>query len=311
MSGCRPGSAHRGAKSARPRPGAKSSRWLPSVLAGLLVACPLLARAELYRWTDGEGRVHVTDDLSRVPPEHRALATVPRASDATWNRIEPPASAEPPAPGGPERAARRASRHVIPVQRAGLELSVVATLNDRSRAWFKVDTGATINTIPRRVVKELGIAIDDSTPVTVLAGISGTPVMVPIVTVGSVSLRGAVVHDVEMAVLDTLDYGLLGMPYFNHFLVSMDPSRGALTLDEIDLDAVEGVYGGYGEGYWRARFHMLRDMLTRVSSARQRVPSTHATLLERVDRAEQYWRGQLADLETRASRAGVPRAWRE
>ena len=34
-------------------------------------------RSTLYRWTDREGVVHLTDNISSVPPEHRAKAQLP------------------------------------------------------------------------------------------------------------------------------------------------------------------------------------------------------------------------------------------
>jgi len=286
-------------------------RTLPlPILLCLALLAPGGAGAQLYRWTDAEGRLHVTDDLSRVPPEQRALAEQPRASRSTWNRVSTPlpeTAGDTGAPGGP----RGARRHIIPVQRAGLELSVVATLNGRTPARFLVDTGATLNTVPLGVVEQLGIQVDEHTPVTVLAGVSGEPILVPVVTLREVSLGGATVADVEMAVLDTLDFGLLGMPFFNHFRVTTDPASGVLRLEEIDLAAVEGVYGGYPESYWRARFAMLHEIQARIAAFRAGVPSTHGGLLERVERAERYWREQAEQLEHRASLAGVPRAWRD
>ena len=40
----------------------------------LLLILPTWSSAEIYRWTDAEGRVHFTQDLSQVPPAHRARA---------------------------------------------------------------------------------------------------------------------------------------------------------------------------------------------------------------------------------------------
>jgi predicted aspartyl protease len=280
---------------------------LPLLVALLL---PLAAGAQLYQWTDDEGKLHVTDDLSRVPPQHRALAGQPRATEMNWNQLPPASLPEAGREASPARG-DAPRRWFIPIQRAGLEVGVVATLNERTRARFAVDTGASVNTIPRRVVEELGIPIDERTPVTTIAGISGKPTVVPVVTLDRVSLRGASVEGVEMAVLDTLPYGLLGMPYFNHFKVSMDPSRGILALEEIDLEAVDGIYGGYGERYWRNRFAELREALQRIETYRKTTPSTHTGSLERLDELERYWRGQNEELESRASRAGVPRSWRD
>jgi hypothetical protein len=276
----------------------------------LALLFPVAASAQLYRWTDAAGELHVTDDLSRVPPEHRPLAEQPRATDSNWNQLAPlPDSPEP--AEAPPRSAESRNRHIIPVERAGLEIAVFATLNGRTRARFKVDTGASMNTIPRGVVEELGISIDASTPVTAVAGISGKPMLVPVVILDRVSLRGASVQNVEMAVLDTLDQGLLGMPYFNHFKVAVDPSRGTLTLEEVDLNTVEGVYGGYGESYWRSRFAMVRQALDQIEVYREQTPSTHTGILESLDELERHWRSEYEELESRASRAGVPRAWRD
>ena len=54
--------------------------WLG--ILGLGVAS---ANAEIYRWTDADGRVHFTQDLSQVPPDQRAgakeKADAPRGLD--------------------------------------------------------------------------------------------------------------------------------------------------------------------------------------------------------------------------------------
>ena len=46
--------------------------WRPACV--LLALCVLAApvSAQIYTWTDARGRVHMTDDLSAVPPEQRA-----------------------------------------------------------------------------------------------------------------------------------------------------------------------------------------------------------------------------------------------
>ena len=84
-----------------------------------------------------------------------------------------------------------------------------------------------------------------------------------------------------------------------------------LILEEIDLDAVEGVYGGHGESYWRRQFGSLSRQLERLRETRKRVPGTHVTVLDRLDVQEQGLITQQDDLHKRASQAGVPRAWRE
>jgi len=303
-------------------------RGLASVGLGLVIALAVpRAGADLYRWVDASGRLHVTDDLAQVPPAIRAEV------EAATERARPPA-AQPPAAPAPEAAPAPATppppvarapaaaqpkrpsvatarRHVIDVERGGLEISVEAVIDGRVRAPFKVDTGATINTVPRQVVEELGIALDESTPLIAVAGISGQVQLVPIVVLGEVRLGDAAVEEVEAAVLDTLEYGLLGMPYFNHFRVEMDPSKGRLALEELPEGAIEGLHGGYPEEYWRGRFRMIREQLAQIGAARERLPEHFGEFHGRIDAAERYWRDQELDLDERASRAGVPRTWRE
>ncbi len=306
-------------------------RELVGLGLGLVVALAAAppAGAELYRWVDATGRLHVTDDLAQVPPEIRAqveaaAAPDPEAPPAAPASVDPPALPEaPPAKPstrlpaaaatrpGPRAVAPAARRHGIAVERGGLEISVEAVIDGRVRAPFKVDTGATINTVPRRVVEELGIPIDETTPLIAIAGISGQPQLVPIVVLGEVRLGDAAVQEVEAAVLDTLAYGLLGMPFFNHFRVEMDPSAGRLTLEELPAGSIEGLHGGYPEEYWRGRFRMIREQLAQIGSARERLPDHFGEFHERIDSAERYWHDQELDLEERASRASVPREWRE
>ena len=56
-------------------------RIAPLVL--LCVCFGWAAGAEIYRWTDANGTVHMTQDLHRVPPEHRDAAHSQTARCAT------------------------------------------------------------------------------------------------------------------------------------------------------------------------------------------------------------------------------------
>jgi len=49
-----------------------SGRCLAALVCLLLLAVP--AAGEFYRWRDASGREHFAQDLSRVPPQHRAAA---------------------------------------------------------------------------------------------------------------------------------------------------------------------------------------------------------------------------------------------
>lgn len=281
------------------------------LLASCLCAAP--AGAEIYTWTDVQGRVHMTDDPGQVPLEQRAQsqreATEPRGT-GRWNSLPASAAGIHQSPT-PRRDSGRPGRYVLRVDRAGSEMRVFASLNGGRGIPFIVDTGAMLNTIPREAVQELGIRIGEDSPVTAVTGIGGKTMLVPVVTIRTVDLGGAIVENVEMAVLDTMSSGLLGMPFFNNFKVQTDPSRGTLTIEELDLNAIEGIYGGHDEKTWRRKFGWVRYQRNRLKTYRHELPDEYITVHERLERSEIYWEQQLELLEMKASRAGVPRAWRE
>ena len=279
------------------------------------------ARAELYQWTDEHGQVHVTDDASQVPKGQSVTVEPQRtrrsgaqneAKRETAPEVHSKALALETAP--PETLPKPGRTHVLHFERAGQEIGLEVTIGDRVVCNFKADTGASLNTLPRWAADELGIEIDADTPTISLVGVSGKPMRVPVVTVPSVRVGTVYVENVEMAVLDTMNSGLLGMPFFNRFQAQIDPMKGELRLTEVDLSAVEGVYGGMGEDSWRQRFRQLHYRLAEIRKAREAVPPESETaaqsFLERLDSEEARVQSQLDELDERAHAAGVPAAWR-
>ena len=278
------------------------------------------ARAELYQWTDEHGQVHVTDDASQVP-RGQSVTVEPTKHHSRTSAKPEAATAQPPA-AVPSKAlaldtvprAQEQRTHLLHFERAGQEISLEVTIGDRVACNFKADTGASLNTLPRWAADELGVEIDEDTPTISLVGVSGKPMRVPVVTVPSVRVGTVYVENVEMAVLDTMQSGLLGMPFFNRFQVQIDPMKGELRLTEVDLALQEGVYGGMGEDAWRQRFRQLHYRLAEIRKARESVPPEGETaaqsFLERLDREETRVQHQLDELDERAHAAGVPAAWR-
>jgi hypothetical protein len=298
------------------------------LIACLLAAAPA-ARASEYVWTDEQGTVHITDDLSQVPRSQRPQAEqAARASEqekpaarfaspaapapAAAGSARIPATARSAAPRAAPEASGRGRRHVLQVERAGSEMRVIAELDGGVRVPFILDTGAAICTVPAWAVKEMGITIDESTPVAPVVGISGQPMYVPEIEVGSVAVGEAVVENVEMRVLDTMQEGLLGMPFFNHFRVSTDPLAGTITLEEIDASAAsEDVIGGLNERAWRGKFAQRRAALEAVRKKLAELPREYVTIRERLEKEEAQAEQQLEDLETKATRENVPQSWRD
>ena len=82
-------------------------------LAAALLAVAGPARAEIYRWTDAQGRIHFTERIEQVPPEHRNAAresaSASRAADRVHTYSGSPTD-RPAAPAPGRRPARRVSR---------------------------------------------------------------------------------------------------------------------------------------------------------------------------------------------------------
>jgi clan AA aspartic protease (TIGR02281 family) len=296
----------------------------------------MCARAEVYVWHDASGRVHMTDDLAQVPPAQRpaaarsaaeaaraaAVRTDTSGADAGVPALARPAKprARPAAPARSATSAATASRsakspaaprrHVLQVEVAGSVMRVQAEV-DGAMVPFVLDTGASICTIPRWALEPMGVELDADTAMIPVAGISGQAQLVPEIRVERVRIGEAEVGNLHMAVLDTMDEGLLGMPFFNHFKVSTDPAAGTLVLEEIDLDQVAGVAGGLNENAWRSRFRMRRAALEHIRAALEKLPSESLAPRRDLEAQETYWERQLELLDQEASEAEVPYSWRE
>ena len=101
------------------------------------------------------------------------------------------------------------------------------------------------------------------------------------------------------------------MPFFNNFRVELDPARGTLVLEEIDINSIEGIYGGLDQVAWRQKFRQVRDQLALVTASLVRMPVENVAQVADLEKREAYWDEQLNQLERKATRAGVPRGWRE
>lgn len=278
-------------------------RSLPAL--GLVVVLALLgparrAGAELYRWTDAEGRIHYTQDLQSVPAGKRAEARRSRqggeaGSLQRYSAPERPARAE---------RARPGAAHRVTFERRGNMMVVEVRLNDRLSAPFYVDTGASDVLIPAALADRLGIGVGPRTPRRVYRTANG-PVSKPVVTLDAVELGSARVEDVEAAVSGTMRVGLLGGAFFNHFEVGIDPAEQVLTLQRS-----EGMRGGRAEAEWRRTFERLRGGLERLGrrlEAGRRLPEPRRAALE--ERREEL-RAELERLRRAADRADVPHRWR-
>lgn len=284
-------------------------RWslIASVLAALLLSGP--AAGEIYRWTDEQGQVHFTQDLSQVPPGHRSRAREEAQRGATGGTLVRSEASAPPARLAEQgRGAREVTR--VRVQRAGTSMQVVALLNGRVRAPFIVDTGASDVVIPRWVADELGIVVTERTRTQLYQTANGV-VEEPVVRLDSVDLGGAVAEDVAASLSSSMPVGLLGLSFFNRFHYQVDPQQGVITLAPNDLAEAGLLRGGRSEAEWRVQFRQLLQRRSRVEVRSSRLTPAHSRLLEELAEERERIDGQLEELEIEADRARVPRSWRE
>jgi clan AA aspartic protease (TIGR02281 family) len=274
-------------------------RAIACIVASLLIA-PAVA-AEIYRWTDEDGTVHFTQDLSQVPARHRDTAAEP-APASVGSRIQTYDSASIRSRSEPSYGSNRVIR--IPFERRGSLMWVEATVNGDTRVPFLIDTGASGVSLPARVVRELGIPIHAGTTRVTVNTANGL-VEVPLVEIDSVQLGPARVENLRATVNPTMEVGLLGGSFFNNFRYSVDAAAGVITLAPNDA-----VRGGAAAEQWRERFQSLRSSIDRLESYLGSREITRDRRRRELEGNLVAMKNSLQDLEIEANRARVPQSWR-
>ncbi|HVP30646.1 MAG TPA: TIGR02281 family clan AA aspartic protease [Myxococcota bacterium] len=290
------------------------SRLVP-LLALCLAGEP--ARAELYRWTDAKGQMHVTMHLDEVPPDQRPSAAQ-SARDAAKEPSRVQSYAQPgPAAGAPaaralQRAPAAAPKPVyqVRVERAGTSMIVQVRLNDRVTAPFVIDTGASDVLIPKSVADELGIQPGPEARTMRYQTANGV-IDSPVVTLESVEVGGARVEGVPASIGSGMGVGLLGLSFFNHFTYRVDAAAGLVTLSPNGLEESGLIRGGRSAAEWRSQFQNLRMRIEQVEGQRASTPPAHMRELTRLADAKQDLERQLEQLESEADTAHVPMSWRD
>ncbi len=302
--------------------------WPLALLAAVIAVVSGLAGAEIYQWTDDNGRVHFAQNLSQVPARYRARADWRAKLDAAKSNdpvqrisIDPAA----PDPTASPRAATSASAvagsaltgqsgareiYKIQVSRAGTGMIVEVRLNNSVSAPFLIDTGASDVLVPKRVADQLGITLDATTRTKRYSTANGI-ITRPVVMLRSVDLGGALVENVPASVTPDLSFGLLGLSFFNHFTYNVDAANGILTLEPNHLAAAGAIRGGRSQAQWSSEYLSLKQRLTMIEEERSRTPSTHSRELQRLTAQTDDLERQRGLLEAEADQARVPMAWRD
>ncbi|HWP59703.1 MAG TPA: TIGR02281 family clan AA aspartic protease [Candidatus Acidoferrales bacterium] len=193
-----------------------SGRALP-LLWVIFASAGVCGAAEFFRWVDERGVVHFTDSLHNIPEKYRSKAL----------RFQTPEPEKPP-------PSTRAQKATVPIQTRGQVVIVSATVNQKTKASFVVDTGASYTTISRATAHALDIQLDGKQPVAALQTANGV-VEAPLVALESVDVGGLEVRGVTAAVHDIFPdatiAGLLGLNFLSQFRMDIDTKQSVLVLE--------------------------------------------------------------------------------
>ncbi len=297
--------------------GVKGGDWLVNwkSLIGSVFCCTLLVlflvssgHPEMYQWVDEKGTVHFTDDLTKIPEKQRPDAQTRQTPKPL------PSPGMKPDPTIPTllKSSDQQAFQVDLIRVHELWMAEV-TLEERVKKRLIVDTGSTFTLISRQTANDLGIIIDEDTPVIPGTTVSGT-ILTPLVTLKSVRVGEAYAENVEAIVhnLPSRQDGLLGNSFLNKFKVLLDSANERMTLLSLEGEPSPDRPGGYGREYWTGQFRFYHRNLADLKRL-QGSPGSQWRGAERrqIDSAIRYFENQLSDLERKASLAGVPRSWRD
>ncbi len=283
-------------------------RLIPLLLVlAVLPTVAALAAAEIYRWTDDQGRTHFSQDLGQVPPRHRAAALAAAAkppSDRVQRYSTGGASRSGSAGLAPRAGLRGGGKLSIPFESRNNLMFVQVRLNDRVTAPFVVDTGASMITLPQALASRLGIRVGPDTRRERFTTANGD-IWEPIVRLDSVEVGGARVEGLEASISSSMQVGLLGGSFFNNFVYRVDLAAGY-----IELEVNDAVRGGLSADQWRQRFRNLRGAVESIDHYLANNQLARESRVREIQERRAGFEQQLRELEREANAVGVPRAWR-
>ena len=288
----------------------ESMRFVVLLAIMMLTTIVPSSYGEMYKWVDEKGTVHFTDDLSSIPEKYRqGIETRKPTKESSTPQPQPqekPKHSPAQKVSGPDGIA-------VDLIRRNELLSVEVVLNGRIKQQFIIDTGASFTLIHRQTAKELGIAIDETTPFIRVASVSDI-ISTPLVTLQSVRVGDAEVENVETLIFPMVGGGdgLLGNSFLNKFKVVIDANNHKMTLYPMKGVPSPGYPGGYHKDYWVGQFRFYNRNVEDLKRLKAKIESQGGrSELIRINNAIRYFENKLDDLERKASSAGVPRNWRQ
>jgi clan AA aspartic protease (TIGR02281 family) len=271
-------------------------RWAICLLALLLQTSD--ASSEIFRWIDEAGNLHFAQTIQQVPPEHRqqALAESTAKRDGIFQTYTKSADH----PGS-----RAGGTYRVPFVAEGSLMRVTAIVNGHVEIPFFIDTGASGVSLPASAATRLGLSVGPNTQRIAMQTANGK-IELPFVRLASVELAGARVEGLMATLNPTMNIGLLGGAFFNHFNYGVDPAANVITLERNYAPAAPH----QGEDHWRRRFQEVRGPLEQLETYLRNREGLNETRREELEQKRVELEARLNALERDANRDSVPRAWR-
>jgi len=184
---------------------------LPKLLLIILLMLPLAAAADIYQWTDEQGRVHFSD--KPMPgAKKRQVTPLKTVENPTYNLENNSLQMHFSEEHGSMRV--KAQVNGVPMH-------------------FIVDTGATLVIIPPAVAERANVKKDEELKVTLKTANGEVPA--PLVSIAELDVDGVVQRDVQAAVHQISDdpsLGLLGMSFFRQYTMTIDHDQKVIRLEK-------------------------------------------------------------------------------
>jgi aspartyl protease/uncharacterized protein DUF4124 len=198
------------------------SRSAVAALLLLWAGLPLIAEAQLFKWTNEKGEVHFSEGIESVPQRFRANAVTLGDPQQRPAPAATPGGAEPGA--GDARVLAR-----IPFV-PGVPIVVSARVNQGRSVQLLLDTGSDRTMISRQALSALGVDMRPQRRV-LIQGVTGT------VEAESIRLESVEVGEAKVGPLEVIAHnpnltrgeGLLGRDFLDRFIVNID-TRARVVL---------------------------------------------------------------------------------
>ncbi|MCF8721846.1 aspartyl protease family protein [Nitrospina gracilis] len=261
---------------------------------------PPCAFAKIYKWRDDKGKLHFTDNPSKIPLKYRQEQKIETFEG-------PPESTDPVKLRVPEPVTKK---HVIPLTSIGNGNYIVdVMINGSIPGKFVVDTGASSVTLSEGLGRKVHRNLGSLPKLQVQTG--GGMVDSPLLLLRSLKVGSARVENVEANVNPFLGEGfdgLLGMSFLGDFQVRVDSTDDALILDPPGKKG-EPTWGGKPGKWWQRRYeaYVSKMLGYRMMAERNKNDYSAANNLRKLSK---FYEELYESLDKRAERVDLPEEFR-